>query len=360
MTMIQKVLGFLFLFALSPLCTGLLWRGKLGKREEGIWDFYLPGFLTQLAAFQVIAVPVMILDAYGMDLLVTLSCAALTLLAAGGLLRAVFAARKKEAPALIGFSACRAALRKMTWECRIYWLIVLAAVLFQMYMAYTRASFDGDDAYYVVQSVLADQTGVLNRIRPYTGLSTDLDIRHALAALPLWEALVARLTGVHATIVAHTLLPLVLIPLTYFVYGKIGAKLLGAEGWRLPAFLILVNILQIFGNTSIYTNATFFLMRTWQGKSVMANLILLALIWLFLEILDDKTEGAKNGFWILMALTNVAAAMMTSMGAFLAGLFLGIVSLVAALRKKKPSLLGRTVLCCIPNAVFLVMLLVMG
>ena len=82
--MIQKVLGFLFLFALSPLCTGLLWRGKLGKREEGIWDFYLPGFLTQLAAFQVIAVPVMILDAYGMDLLVILSCAALTLLAAGG------------------------------------------------------------------------------------------------------------------------------------------------------------------------------------------------------------------------------------------------------------------------------------
>ena len=96
------------------------------------------------------------------------------------------------------------------------------------------------------------------------------------------------------------------------------------------------------------------------SQTVMANLILLALIWLFLEILDDKTEGAKTGFWILMALTNVAAAMMTSMGAFLAGLFLGIVSLVAALRKKKPSLLGRTVLCCIPNAVFLVMLLVMG
>ncbi len=57
----------------------------------------------------------------------------------------------------------------------------------------------GDDAYYVVQSVLADQTGVLNRIRPYTGLSTDLDIRHALATLPLWIAYVARMTGIHAT-----------------------------------------------------------------------------------------------------------------------------------------------------------------
>ena len=76
-------------------------------------------------------------------------------------------------------------------------------------MAFAYASFDGDDAYYVVQSVLADQTGVLNRIRPYTGLSTDLDIRHALATLPLWIAYVARMTGIHATIVAHTLLPLI-------------------------------------------------------------------------------------------------------------------------------------------------------
>ncbi len=61
----------------------------------------------------------------------------------------------------------------------LFWLLFLASVGYQMYMAFAYASFDGDDAYYVVQSVLADQTGVLNRIRPYTGLSTDLDIRHA-------------------------------------------------------------------------------------------------------------------------------------------------------------------------------------
>ena len=82
--MIQKLLGFLFLFVLSPLCTGLLWRGRLGKKREWIWDFYLPGFLTQLAVFQVIAVPVMIFDAHGMELLVILSCTAFGILALAG------------------------------------------------------------------------------------------------------------------------------------------------------------------------------------------------------------------------------------------------------------------------------------
>ena len=84
------------------------------------------------------------------------------------------------------------------------------------------------------------------------------------------------------------------------------------------------------------------------------------LIWLLLEILDETAKGGKTGLWVLVALTNVAAAMMTSMGAFLAALFLGIASLVAAVRQKRPSLLGKTVVCCIPNAVFLAMLLIMG
>lgn len=252
------------------------------------------------------------------------------------------------------------ALFALSWECRIFWLIALAAIGVQMYMAFAYASFDGDDAYYVVQSVLADQTGVLNRIRPYTGLSTDLDIRHALAALPLWEAYVARMTGIHAAIVAHTLLPLVLIPLTYLCYFEIGRKLLGAANVKLPIFMTLVSILQIWGNTSIYTNATFFLMRTWQGKSIMANLILLVQIWLLLEVFDKKREGSSAGYWLLLIVNNVAAAMMTSMGAFLAAMFLGITGLVAAIRQKKLSILFKTAACCIPNVVYLLMLLVMG
>ena len=130
------------------------------------------------------------------------------------------------------------------------------------------AFFDGDDAYYVAQSVITDETNVLYRILPYTGLTTTLDVRHALASLPVWEAYLARVTGIHAAIIAHSVLPLLLIPLTYIVYFRIGQRLFRGQGRKTAAFLIVVGILQIFGNTSIYTNATFFLMRTWQGKSL--------------------------------------------------------------------------------------------
>lgn len=235
-----------------------------------------------------------------------------------------------------------------------------------MYMAFAYASFDGDDAYYVVQSVLADQTGVLNRIRPYTGLSTDLDIRHALATLPLWIAYVARMTGIHATIVAHTLLPLIFIPLTYYVFVQIGRKLFSDGSVKLPIFLTLVSIMQIWGNISIYTNETFFLTRTWQGKSVLANLILLVELWLMLELCAREKSGKRQEetgsqlpYWLLLAVNHIAAAMMTSMGAFLTALLFGITALVAAIRYRSWSFLWKTALCCIPNVIYLALLLVL-
>ena len=158
---------------------------------------------------------------------------------------------------------------------------------------------------------------MLNRIRPYTGLSTDLDIRHALATLPLWIAYVARMTGIHATIVAHTLLPLIFIPLTYYVFVQIGRKLFSDGSVKLPIFLTLVSIMQIWGNISIYTNETF-PDADLAGKSVLANLILLVELWLMLELCareknrerQEETESQLS-YWLLLAVNHIAAAMMT-------------------------------------------------
>ncbi|MDO4294308.1 MAG: DUF6077 domain-containing protein [Eubacteriales bacterium] len=364
--MLQKALGCLFVFVIAPVGIGALWSKGMGGRKEKLANMYLAGFLSELAVFQLIAVPVMIWQVYGMDLLVGLVTAVLALLSLAGFGWTLAWERRYAGQ---GWQRLHRSflsrLRRLSGggrrlEKALFWLLFFGSLGFQLYMAYAYASFDGDDAYYVVQSVLADQTGVLNRIRPYTGLSTALDVRHAMATLPLWIAYVARLTGIHATIVAHTLLPLFLIPLTYYVYGVIGGRLFGAASPKLPVFLTLVSVMQIWGNGSIYTNATFFLTRTWQGKSVLANLILLVQLWLLFELFSEKGEGkGRLCYWLLLAVSNVAAAMMTSMGPFLTGIVLGVAALLAAIRYRRIGIVGRMALCCIPNAVYLALLLVL-
>ena len=315
---------------------------------------YAAGFVIVLAVFQIVAVPVILFETWGFPRIVTIYSILLAVLSAAGL--------------IFGFPVLRGmAVDARTWivtrkrpsvETALYWVIAVGLILFQMYMAYTHEFFDGDDAYYVAQSVIAEQTDVLYRILPYTGLSTSLDIRHALASLPIWEAYLARVTGIHPAIIAHSVLPLILIPLTYLVYYRIGMRLFKGAFRKTAVFLILVSLLQIFGNTSIYTNATFFLMRTWQGKSVLCNFVLLTAVWSLLRLWETGADGEQKGkkqagWWLLMAANNVTAAMATTMGAFLLGLFIAIAGLVMAVRQKRSGGLIPLAATCLPGLVYL-------
>ena len=243
---------------------------------------------------------------------------------------------------------------KETREEGLLWLFVILLIGFQMFMAFTLTSFDGDDAYYVVQSVLADETDTLYRIRPYTGLSTGIDLRHSLAVFPIWIAYIARMSGVHATIVAHSVLPLVLIPVTYWIYLETGKKLLKREPQKLPVFMIFICILQIFGNVSIYTNATFFLTRTWQGKSLLANVVLPAIIWLVLWIFDNDNYEKENrvGLWTLLVITNFVAAMSSTASVFLAAMLIGVIGLVMGIKEKDIQIPLRLMISCIPLVIY--------
>ena len=82
--MLQKALGCLFVFGIAPVGIGGLWTKGMGQKREKILNLYLAGFLSELAVFQLIAVPVMVKEVYGMNLLVYLTTAVLAVLAVAG------------------------------------------------------------------------------------------------------------------------------------------------------------------------------------------------------------------------------------------------------------------------------------
>ena len=53
-------------------------------------------------------------------------------------------------------------------ESLIYWGLFALIVAFQLVMCVVKAPFDGDDAYYVVESLLAQHAYVMNTMHPYT------------------------------------------------------------------------------------------------------------------------------------------------------------------------------------------------
>ncbi len=365
-----------------PMLIGILLNGILPVFRRTVGITFLLGYLAYFGVFELIAIPCMMRIVYNAFTYCTRYFTVASLvLAALGLVRLIILLKKHGVSLLSVFPGETHAgahellsphadpmMRKLDYslESKIYWGIFFVLVALQMVLSVVMASFDGDDAYYVVESLLAQQADVMNTILPYTGSSTSLDIRHALAVITMWIGFVAKSSGVHATIVSHSVIPLVFIPLVYLVYVEIGRILFRKKQEVIPVFMLVVTFLMIFGNVSMYTPATFFLMRTWQGKAMVSNMVFPLIIWCFLWLLEDAKDTAEMaGFtriqrmspWIVLTLVNMLAGICSSMGVIFGGGLVALYTLVLLIFKRKWTVLLGAFLCEIPSAVYLLLYL---
>ncbi len=357
MQAVLAVIKLILLLIAAPAIIGVLFNFILpvDKRKPG--KTFMLGFLVYLASFELVAIPCMVSITYNaFDYCVKYFNIMLGIMLVLGICRIVYALCIKKDMSLILVTDIEA-VKSSSKETRFYMVVVAALILFQMVMAVVMASFDGDDAYYVVESLLAQQADVMNTILPYTGNSTSLDIRHALAVITMWIAYVAKMSGIHATIVSHSVIPLLFIPLVYLVYLEIGKIIFKDRKDFVPIFMIIVSVLMIFGNVSMYTPATFFLMRTWQGKAMVSNLVFPFILWIFLWMfqgtVDKKITMNKVTPWIMLGLINMFSGMCSAMGVIFGSGLIAFFTLVLLFISKRWTVIVGAFLCVIPNLIYL-------
>ncbi len=381
--------SLLFWLLLIPFCIGLIPVNFISPQKRTPILVFLSGYFLMWALFEVVCIPAVLLIKYhnfsaASNVFMVLACVC----AVGGLLlwyrnrmagRGSLILEKKKTERTnaadevkdgidAGKRGIPAILQRLKrWDYKAEWIVFLALVGFQLYKSVAYASFDGDDAYYVVESLIAQQADVMYRILPYTGRPTDLDVRHVLAVFPMWIAFVAVRSDIHSTILSHAVMPLVLIPLTYFVYYEIGKRLFvrtdgAGSKENLPIFMILMALFQIFGNVSIYTNETFFLTRTWQGKAVVGSLIIPAVLWLLLWIYDEirKKQKADIGLWFLLVCVNMSAGICSSIAVFLVSFLIALTAFVFMIAERDFKMLLKFGAACVPNIVYVGLYLAIG
>lgn len=398
MSHIPSLLSLIFWLAVIPFCIGLIPARFIPAKKRSAGFVLLAGYFVMWALFEVAAIPAVLFVQYDnfrtasvcfMILSILCAAAGIWLYGHGRYDENADSNKQKNAGRVSDVrrhdkndtyvifiknqAACfRQCLQELSWAERIEWLLFFALLAFQLYKAAAYASFDGDDAYYVVESLLAQQADVMYRILPYTGRPTGLDVRHALAVFPMWIAYVASKSGIHATIVSHTIMPLVLIPLSYLMYYEIGKRLFRGNlrddtgrvfhRENLPIFMILMAMFQIFGNVSIYTSETFFLTRTWQGKAVAGSLVIPALIWMFLWIYDggEKKRHGDAGAWIVLVCINMTAGVCSSIAVFLVCILMALTALCLAFVERDYKVILKMGAVCIPNVIYMAVYVIMA
>ena len=355
------IFGLLFWLVIIPFCIGLTPAAFISENKRNPGFILLAGYFVMWAVFEVVTIPAVIFVRYNNFRTASVLFTVLSILCAAAGLWLMF--RRRRVPLN--------RIRKMSRAERILWLLFFALLGFQLYKAAAYASFDGDDAYYVVESLAAQQAGVMYRILPYTGRPTDLDVRHALAVFPMWVAFVSVKSDIHATIMSHSVLPFVLISLSYLVYYEIGKSLFTGSAERtdslryrenLPIFMILMGLFQIFGNVSIYTNETFFLTRTWQGKAVAGSLVIPALFWMFLWIYDGvkKKHQTEAGLWIVFVCINMTAGICSSIAVFLVCILMAVTAFCLAVAERDYKVILKMGAVCIPNVIYMAVYVIMA
>ncbi|RKM57843.1 hypothetical protein D6855_12395 [Butyrivibrio sp. CB08] len=381
--LLRAIPSLILWLLLVPFCVGMLVNFILPRARRTIGITFILGYLVYMAVFEVIAITCMLKATYSaFTYCRQIFIVVVSVLAIAGIVRSFLKLRDGEKNYLTLFPGEAHAdvfdlmspranpgfyKHDYSKESRIYWGIFFAIMAFQMIMSVVMASFDGDDAYYVVESLLAQKVDVMNTILPYTGSSTYLDIRHALAVITMWIAFIAKESGIHATILSHSVMPLFLIPLVYLVYVEIGRVLFRTRQQIIPVFMIIVSFLLMFGNVSIYTPATFFLMRTWQGKALVANLVFPMIFWIFLWMFEEaKQTPAPNRKekeweqprrdwcpWIELFFVNMLSGTCSSLGVIFGSGLIALLTLVLLFYTRKIKVIFGALLCIIPNLVYL-------
>lgn len=395
-----QILSLVLWLIIVPFLTGLFFIRILPERKQTVPVTFIVGYLLSLSIFEIVAIPCMINVEYGaFNVAARVYMVAELCLCAFSVIFSIIYIRKKSVETLpvSEYAAVNERSIMDFWfvllpgerhadsdelfnprhniytykrpysaEAFFQWVLFAIVLAFQLYMVVTRVTFDGDDAYYVTESVLAQQAGVMNTILPYTGLSTSLDIRHALAVITMWEAFIAKMTGIHAAILIHTILPCFIISFVYLIYSRIAVILFRKKKDLIPAFMLIMAVMQMFGNTSIYTPETFLLTRTSQGKALVANVVIPLIIWIFLwigeETRDDRAvrSGSEAGRekvvqfspWLLLIMVNMLSGMCSSMGVFLGTGLIGALTILTAVGFRKPSYILGAAVSCIPNFVY--------
>ena len=236
-------------------------------------------------------------------------------------------------------------IREMPLHVKLGWSVFYVLVFFQMAYAVLYGHYDGDDAYYIATAVLTDTFDTMYLRDAYTGYIYPLDVRHAFSPTPIYQAWLSRLSGIAPAVVAHTVLGVVWLGFLYCVYGQIASRILWNRKNYKPVFMILIAVWFMYGNVSLNTTETFAMTRIWQGKGLMAGMVLPAM---FLCLLYLAQESVSQGMWLLFICVCMSAVFATSVAFMVIPTMTGIAAVMIGIKKKSVKYGVDLFLCCLP------------
>lgn len=238
-------------------------------------------------------------------------------------------------------------------------LIILIGMQLLVFVKY--GYINDDDAYYVSTATASVQTDTLFKYSAMTGTDERNEqylMRYRLGPFPLYYAIMSKVLDIHPAIVAHFILPLILVPVVYMIYWLFAKEFFKEDKKSAVLFMIFICFLHIFSYYSGKNSFILVLLRIWQGKSVLATIIIPFIVLLFVY---GEKYNLKFVNCIALILTVLAGNFTTTMAIAMAPaclmLLAAIYEFVKLISKqtkftKALGVLVKSLICCTPSLIY--------
>lgn len=329
----KLLMAFLWLMVV-PAGTGMLLVRRT-REKNTLGNAWIFGWLVMFTVFQALVLP-MIYQKARLDTLIWIWAAVMILLTLLGVVMNI-----KNFPSMV--------ISYFTGRKNISAAFFLACIIIgiQIFISVFYTHLDADDAMYVGAATTAFQTNTIMEINPYTGAPyTKLPDRYMFSPFPVFLAVISRLLSIHPSVVAHTVFAALFLVLAYTVYYQLGKCLFVKEKKAPGLFLLFLALIQMFSYYSVYTPETFLMVRIWQGKAVLAAILLPCIWYVAMELMKHKTKGFS---WLTLFCLMASCTMVSTMGVLLPVIELAVLTFLLGVLEKRWDFVGKAVICCIPN-----------
>ena len=326
-----------FLFGSVPYSLGT-------KGSFSVTKAVFTGFFLYYLLFALFCIPVMLLFR-PLSLLTSVWVTAAITICAFSILLLLLRFLKRRQECLSGFSG------KLREE-GVFLFIILAVTAIEAFIIIYNYQFTLDAAYYVANVTTSLRTDTLNIYDPYTGNWQDhFEMRYFFAVFPLNDAVLCDVTGIHPLIWCKTVMAGVSVMLTNMVLYMTGRKIFSGDIKKTTLFIIFASFMNFFF-TTIFTPSVFLTTRTYEGKCLLANVVLPGIFYIYVNILED---AKKKENWLLLLLVSFGAPVLSSSSNMLIPAMTAITILPLCIIKKDLTIALKSFVCMIPGIVLVLM-----
>lgn len=309
---------------------------ELIRVEKSIAKVYLLGLVSIWSFCQLITVPLVLAKASFLVVVVLLSAWILFLSVygvwKGDFPKASFAEKSRGEKAII--------------------VVTGALILIFFAVSFFAQHTDADDSRFVVNAVDIVRTNRMYLTDPTTGNALDVWVwelcKDVTAPWAVFIAYLSKMTGVFATIMAHTFFPACLFTCIFAVWWMLSEEFFDSDITYRCIFLDILMLLHIYGFYSIYNEEAFMMLRIWQGKAVVAALGIPAMILISMWIYRKN----RKKYYLCLCLMNISMCLMSGMGVIIGALLLGCFGLVYGVCKRNWKMTVIYWLMVIPNVAY--------